>query len=159
MSSVSIRNHVGGCHCTGLCSGLLKGVTPGLLEQVLEVGDADLIVAAHGGHGALDARQGLFAAALFQLLGGAADQSLHTAEVAVDIGVEEFDDQRVQRGVDEAGLRQQLLRGALVLSLRGRREVLGDADAAAAAMPVAGVVNNAPLCPQISFSGCPRPRS
>lgn len=63
------------------------------------------------------------------LLGTAAQQPLRAAQVAVDIGVEHVHQQAVQLGMDEARLRQQLLRCRLVVRLAYGREVCVVEDA------------------------------
>jgi ABC-type transporter MlaC component len=50
------------------------------------------------------------AAGAVDLLAGAADQALDATQVAVDVGVEQLEEQRVQIRMDEAGLRRLYLR-------------------------------------------------
>jgi hypothetical protein len=60
-----------------------------------------------------------------------ARRSPGAAQMSVDVGVEQLDEQAIEIRVDEARLRQQLLRRRLVVGHGVRREVLVDLDAPA----------------------------
>ena len=115
----------------------LEGLFACLIEQCLEVRHAEAVVAAHAGDRRGDALAGEFVPALVDLFGAAAHEALATADVAVDIRIEQLHEQLIQFGVDEARLREQLLRCRLVVRLGGRREVRIDLDAPAVAMAAA----------------------
>ena len=61
-------------------------------------------------------------------LGARGDQAHGAAQMRIDVGVEELEEQRVEVRMDEARLRQQFLRRRLVEGDRVRREVLEDLD-------------------------------
>src|ERR1700730_17115731 len=65
--------------------------------------------------------------------------TLAAADVAVDIGIEQLHEQLMEIGVDEACLRQELLRRCLVVGLRSRWEVRLILNASAIAMAAAGM--------------------
>jgi hypothetical protein len=108
-------------------------------EQCLEVRHAEAVEVAHGGDRIRDALTGHGVAGGVDLLSAAAHEALGAAQVAEQIGVEQLYEQAVQFRVDEARLREQLLRRRLVVRLRCRREVGVDLDAPAIAIAAAGM--------------------
>jgi len=59
-----------------------------LIEQRLEVRDAETVIPAHAGDGGGDALAGEPVPALVDLLGAAAHEPLATADIAVDVRIE-----------------------------------------------------------------------
>src|SRR5260221_3573362 len=115
------------------------GLLARLREQILEVRHPVAVIAAHGGDGGADADTGGLVPGGVDLLGASAHEALGTAQVAVDFGVEQLDEQHVQIRVDEPRLRQELLRRRLVVGHGVRWEVLVDLDASAFFVPTARV--------------------
>ena len=72
-------------------------------------------------------------------MGADTDKALATSQVAKDIGIEQLHEQLIEIGMDEAGLRQELLGCGLVVGLGGRWEVRIDPDALAVAGAAAAV--------------------
>lgn len=99
-----------------------------LIKQLLEVRNADPVVAAHGGDRRSDAYAGEFVTDEVDLFGTCRDQAHRAADMGEDIRVEQLDEERVQIGVDKARLRQQPLRCRLVVGIGVRREVFLDLD-------------------------------
>ena len=73
----------------------LQGLFACLIEQRLEVRYAELVVAAHARDRRGDALAGDFMPALVDLFGAAADKALATADVAVDVRIEQLHEQPV----------------------------------------------------------------
>src|ERR1700691_3381501 len=83
----------------------VHGLLSRLLEQVLEVRRADPVVAAHGGDRGADVFVGQSVAGESDFFGACRHQTHGAAQMGVDVGGEELEEQRVKVGMDEARLR------------------------------------------------------
>lgn len=97
----------------------------------------DICRSDDGGDRRGDASVRNFVSGCVDFLGAAADEALGPAQVAIDVGIEQLDEQPIQFRMDEPGLRQQSLGRRLVIRLRLRRELRIDLDAAVIAVTTA----------------------
>lgn len=114
-----------------LALGAIGGAAALLVHALLEVRDPDLVKPPHLRHRSVDPDRGHLAAGRVDLFHGHAQETLHAADIAINVIVEELDDEPVEREVYEAGLGEQVLGRSLVVRLR----VLGEMLASLHAVP------------------------